>query len=156
MYAEELYHNKPKAMISAPSGAGKGGSNVDYVFGSDIWFGRADRVRLGKEQQMREDIKYLIEKYNEKIQELEEEIRTQKIGLSFLDGQRVALVQVVKNLEDILEDHEQIGHWLEKKNDNGGMFDKLRFYCSECGKWQTYGKTDFCPKCGANMRGGKA
>ena len=100
---------------------------------------------------MREDIKYLIEKYNEKILELEEEIRTHKIGLSFLDGQRVALIQVVKNLEDILEDHEQTGHWIENKDDTRGMFDKLRFYCSECGKWQTYGKTDFCPKCGAKM-----
>lgn len=104
---------------------------------------------------MREDIKYLIEKYNEKIQGLEEELRTQKIGLSYLNGCRSELVQVVKNLEDILEDHEQTGHWIEDKDDTRGMFDKLRFYCSECGKWQTYGKTDFCPKCGCLMKGGK-
>ena len=28
---------------------------------------------------------------------------------------------------------------------------KNRYVCSQCGNWQTYGKTPFCPNCGAKM-----
>lgn len=42
------------------------------------------------------------------------------------------------------------GTW-EEDIDNSRRWDKVRFYCSECGKWQTYGKTDYCPSCGARM-----
>lgn len=31
---------------------------------------------------------------------------------------------------------------------------KRRFYCSECGEWQTYGMTSYCPFCGKPMRNG--
>lgn len=27
-----------------------------------------------------------------------------------------------------------------------------RYYCSACGMWNTYGKSAFCPRCGADMR----
>ncbi len=26
-----------------------------------------------------------------------------------------------------------------------------RFYCSKCGDWNSYGKTNYCPNCGAKM-----
>lgn len=29
---------------------------------------------------------------------------------------------------------------------------RRRYYCSECGGWNTYGESDFCPRCGADMR----
>lgn len=29
-----------------------------------------------------------------------------------------------------------------------------RFYCSVCNGWNTYGKSKFCPNCGAEMKGG--
>lgn len=35
--------------------------------------------------------------------------------------------------------------------DHSRGFDWRRFYCSECGGWQTYGEPKFCPKCGARM-----
>lgn len=35
--------------------------------------------------------------------------------------------------------------------DHSRGFDWRRFYCSECGEWQTYGEPKFCPKCGARM-----
>jgi len=44
----------------------------------------------------------------------------------------------------------KIGHWT-RNVDNSRRWDKVRFYCSECAGWQTYGKTDFCPHCGAKM-----
>lgn len=28
---------------------------------------------------------------------------------------------------------------------------KNRYCCSECGNWQSYGRTPFCPNCGAKM-----
>ena len=42
------------------------------------------------------------------------------------------------------------GHWIVDRNDSR-RWDKVRFYCSECGEWQTYGKTDYCPSCGVKM-----
>lgn len=42
------------------------------------------------------------------------------------------------------------GTW-RKDIDNSRRWDRVRFYCSECGGWQTYGETDFCPLCGAKM-----
>lgn len=45
---------------------------------------------------------------------------------------------------------EKTGTWKEDI-DNSRRWDKVRFYCSECGLWQTYGETDYCPNCGARM-----
>lgn len=42
------------------------------------------------------------------------------------------------------------GTW-RKDIDNSRRWDRVRFYCSECGSWQTYGETEYCPKCGARM-----
>ena len=49
---------------------------------------------------------------------------------------------------------QKTGTW-RKDIDNSRRWDRVRFYCSECGSWQTYGETDFCPSCGAKMRGGE-
>lgn len=27
-----------------------------------------------------------------------------------------------------------------------------RYYCSECGEWNTYGASEYCPRCGAYMK----
>ena len=35
----------------------------------------------------------------------------------------------------------------------GGTLARKRLYCSACGNWQTYGETNYCPNCGADMRG---
>lgn len=42
------------------------------------------------------------------------------------------------------------GKWEQIGRDKCG---KRRFSCSKCGKWQTYGETDYCPNCGAYMKG---
>lgn len=44
------------------------------------------------------------------------------------------------------------GRWIPHEDEDGEHYgDK----CSECGEWYVmpYGKTNFCPHCGANMRG---
>ena len=46
------------------------------------------------------------------------------------------------------------GRWIPHEDEDGEHYgDK----CSECGEWYVmpYGKTNFCPNCGANMRGEK-
>ena len=59
-------------------------------------------------------------------------------------------------LADVREAEEESkpGHWREDI-DNNRRWDRVRFYCSECGDWQTYGKTHYCPNCGAQMINGK-
>ena len=42
------------------------------------------------------------------------------------------------------------GHWI-KNVDDRRSWTRVRFICSECGKWQSYGETDYCPRCGAKM-----
>ena len=49
------------------------------------------------------------------------------------------------------EEDPKIGYWAEEI-DNDRRWDRIRFYCSECGEWQTYGKTNYCPNCGAKMQ----
>lgn len=44
------------------------------------------------------------------------------------------------------------GMW-RKETDNTRTWDRVRFYCSVCNDWQTYGETDYCSHCGARMTG---
>ena len=50
-----------------------------------------------------------------------------------------------------LEQEPKTGHWREDI-DNNRRWDRVRFYCSKCGDWQIYGKTHYCPNCGAKMQ----
>ena len=44
------------------------------------------------------------------------------------------------------------GTWTERyMEDDECRFTRRRWYCSECGKWQCYGKSDYCLNCGAKM-----
>ena len=45
------------------------------------------------------------------------------------------------------------GHWEERYLEEAPIFLRRRWYCSECGKWQTYGMPRYCPNCGAEMEG---
>ena len=50
------------------------------------------------------------------------------------------------------------GHWTERVGevpDDPYYIFRKRFYCSVCGDWQTYGKTEYCPFCGASMEKGE-
>ena len=56
-------------------------------------------------------------------------------------------------LVEIPEGHK--GHWEERHLEEAPMFLRRRWYCSECGEWQTYGRPRYCPNCGAEMEGVK-
>ena len=44
------------------------------------------------------------------------------------------------------------GSWSETYDPDDGFMAK-KYYCSACGDWNTYGKSHFCPNCGAKMDG---
>ena len=57
-------------------------------------------------------------------------------------------------LEDLpsAQPERKTGRWIPHEDEDGEHYgDK----CSECGEWYVmpYGKTNFCPNCGADMRG---
>lgn len=50
--------------------------------------------------------------------------------------------------------NEDNGKWIIKKDPNGATsWDWQKYICPECGNWQTYGPTNYCPNCGAKMKG---
>lgn len=71
-------------------------------------------------------------------------------GLISDDGERKKGLEYIRNMPSVNPQEPKTGTW-EEDIDNSRRWDKVRFYCSECGKWQTYGKTDYCPSCGARM-----
>lgn len=42
--------------------------------------------------------------------------------------------------------------WKEVWDENEPIFFRRKFYCSACGDYNTYGKSDYCPNCGAKMK----
>lgn len=82
---------------------------------------------------------------------------------------RQAAIDAVKQREWLTEDAKEIleevltqlpsaqperktGRWIPHEDEDGEHYgDK----CSECGEWYVmpYGKTNFCPNCGADMKG---
>lgn len=46
-----------------------------------------------------------------------------------------------------------IGTWHTFYRDDAPPGLRTTYYCSHCGEGNTYGKSDFCPMCGADMRG---
>lgn len=49
---------------------------------------------------------------------------------------------------------EATAQWIVNKDDTR-RWDRVRFYCSACNGWNTYGKSKHCPNCGAKMEGEK-
>lgn len=55
---------------------------------------------------MRENIKWLIGKYTDKIEKLEREAKSQGFGLTYLNGQLATYSKVVGDLQSILDESE--------------------------------------------------
>ena len=43
------------------------------------------------------------------------------------------------------------GEWIDRYDEDDKPFFKRKYVCSACGHWNTYGKSKYCPKCGAKM-----
>lgn len=68
------------------------------------------------------------------------------IALLSVDEYNQRSVQAIRNLS-IIESERMRGKWQEHKDYPG-----LAYLCSECGYFTTI-QTNFCPNCGADMRG---
>ncbi len=42
-------------------------------------------------------------------------------------------------------------HWILNFDPQRDGWDRMRYYCSHCNDWNTYGQCDYCPDCGAKM-----
>lgn len=56
------------------------------------------------------------------------------------------LNSIVSDLSEKIDMTTGTAKWTAKSN-----VDDERFYCSKCGDWNSYGKTNYCPNCGAKM-----
>ena len=59
-------------------------------------------------------------------------------------------------IADWIEAHRDVapvrhGRWEDEFKEDAEAFVKHRYVCTVCGNWQTYGKTAYCPNCGAKM-----
>ena len=54
--------------------------------------------------------------------------------------------EAIKALEN-----QKHGYWTERYVADAPVFFRKRWYCSNCGDWNTYGMPDYCPDCGAKM-----
>ena len=79
------------------------------------------------------------------------ELPNDKMLMADVDEKHHTATVSVYALDELVEAVNKTGTWQENI-DYSRNWDRVRFYCSECGNWQTYGKTDFCPNCGADMR----
>lgn len=70
--------------------------------------------------------------------------------LNMVEAHGSLVIQAKEMAIKALEQEPKTGTW-RKDIDNSRRWDRVRFYCSECGNWQTYGETGFCPNCGAKM-----
>ena len=43
------------------------------------------------------------------------------------------------------------GEWIDRYDEDDKPFFKRKYVCSACGDWNTYGKSKYCPNCGAKM-----
>lgn len=64
--------------------------------------------------------------------------------------------QILSKVNEILMKLiDNTAEWKEVYDENDDALFRKKIYCSKCGEWQTYGKTNFCMNCGADMRGGE-
>ena len=64
------------------------------------------------------------------------------------------LAEWLKELKALREQKRPHGKWTEEFDENANPFFQRRWRCSACNDYNYYGKPDFCPCCGADMREG--
>ncbi len=61
---------------------------------------------------------------------------------------------VYKNGEKVRYDKRPRGTWTEEFDESENPFFQRRWRCSACNDYNYYGRPEFCPHCGADMREG--
>ena len=87
---------------------------------------------------MASDAAAAIEDMAKHITEMHERVTVLQIARGELEAK-------VKRLEP------KRGKWIDRYDEDDKPFFKRKYVCSACGHWNTYGKSKYCPKCGAKM-----
>lgn len=66
----------------------------------------------------------------------------------------VQLAEWLKELKALREQKRPRGTWTEEFDESANPFFQRRWRCSACHDYNYYGRPDFCPCCGADMREG--
>ena len=45
---------------------------------------------------------------------------------------------------------QRTGTWERRVVEDDSPLFRVRFYCSSCGEWNTYGESEYCPNCGSH------
>ena len=64
-------------------------------------------------------------------------------NMGYKDG-----VEAYKTMMEL--EREEPSEWIVDTDDSR-RWDRVRYYCSACNDWNTYGKSKYCPNCGAKM-----
>ena len=62
------------------------------------------------------------------------------------------LAEWLKELKAFREQKRPRGTWTEEFDESANPFFQRRWRCSACNDYNYYGRPDFCPCCGADMR----
>ncbi len=54
-------------------------------------------------------------------------------------------------VDEVLKQLPKRGEWIDRYDEDDKPFFKRKYVCSACGHWNTYGKSKYCPNCGAKM-----
>lgn len=65
----------------------------------------------------------------------------------------IKLMQAVEMAIIALEEARPEGEWIEVPVERDILFSNgIRYTCSNCGHWNSYGEPEYCMRCGAKMR----
>ena len=63
----------------------------------------------------------------------------------------VAASSYWEELEELKAQLPKRGEWIDRYDEEDKPFFKRKYVCSACSHWNTYGKSKYCPNCGAKM-----
>lgn len=100
------------------------------------------------------DYTKLIEALRCKVGLTEEETKCEKCpygtGYSDCDVERYC-ADAATAIEALQSQLPKRGEWIDRYDEDDKPFFKRKYVCSACSHWNTYGKSKYCPNCGAKM-----
>lgn len=69
----------------------------------------------------------------------------------FINDKLEELNSIVNDLSEKIDTTTGTAKWIVKPDVSEKSHCSERFYCSKCGDWNSYGKANYCPNCGAKM-----
>ena len=76
-----------------------------------------------------------------------------KISEAFFKETAEKNVQEWLNELPTVQTEQKTGKWEKRIFPDDDPYFQVRYYCTACECWNTYGETEFCPHCGAKMEG---